>query len=70
MKSKILQLLMSFVHGAIVIFGRDTGVTSFESRGMAFFHHLLELAWEKHMYSYPSTELLRSHIYKALIKMC
>lgn len=43
MKSKILQLLMSFVHGAIVIFGRDTGVISFESRGMAFFHHLLEL---------------------------
>lgn len=51
MNSKILQLLMSFVHGAIVIFGREAGVTSFESRGMAFFHHLLELAWEKHMYS-------------------
>lgn len=43
MKSKILQLLMSFLHGAIAIFGRETGVTSFESRGMAFFHHLLEL---------------------------
>lgn len=51
MKSKILQLLMSFVHGAIVIFGREAGVTSFESRGMAFFHHLLELVSEKHMYS-------------------
>lgn len=51
MKSKILQLLMSFVHGAIVIFGREAGVTSFESRGMAFFHCLLELIWEKHMYS-------------------
>lgn len=47
MKSKILQLLMSFLHGAIAIFGRETGVTSFESRGMAFFHHLLELVWEK-----------------------
>lgn len=51
MKSKILQLLMSFVHGAVVIFGREAGVTSFESRGMAFFHHLLEPVWEKHMYS-------------------
>lgn len=47
MKSKILQLLMSFVHGAIVIFGREAGVTSFESRGMAFFHCLLELIWER-----------------------
>lgn len=65
MKSKILQLLMSFLHGAVVIFGREAGVTSFESRGMAFFHRLLELVWERetHVLHIPP------RIYKALIEM-